>query len=531
MPAPPNRSERLRGTRLGSYEVGSLLGHGGMASVFEGNHVGLNKPVAIKVLHEHIAQSESMQARFLREARLVAALEHPHVVKILDVGVEGDLAYLVMERLQGEDMAAYLRREKKLPIEAALAVLLPVASALAFAHERGVVHRDLKPANVFLARDRHGELLPKIVDFGLSKLFAADDAPLTDTDVTIGTLEYMSPEQTFGSKRVGPRSDQYSLAAIAYEAVTGHLPFERKDTKDLLDAIRYAPVLLPSALEPSLPSTVDDAIGRALSREQDERFDDVRALAAALLPLADSGTARTWEKDFGKPAHEKHPTSADASDHDLDTLVGVPPPAPKLPCDPGTSTFHIKGTAYRGVVRLIERRVHDGLAGLDEELGDPRIGRFIRQPFLAASRYDILPMLPIHVGIARILGKSLETIAIDQGIAQARHDARYVYRRLFEEMTFETLPTYLARFGGQYYESGECTVELLGPGHALLRRRRVPAYVLPWLLPIHAAYAEEVVRLRGGRAVESKSREPLAAPTHKGVSVVDFDVDLLWRTS
>ena len=138
-------------------------------------------------------------------------------------------------------------------------------------------------------------------------------------------------------------------------------------------------------------------------------------------------------------------------------------------------------------------------------------------------------MLPINVSIARILGQTLENVAADQGIAQARYDARYVYRRVFEEMRFETLPVYLARFGGQYYEAGEFTAELLGTRHILMRRRRVPAYVLPWLLPIHAAYAEEVIRLKGGRAVESKGREPVVGPTKKGVTVVDFDVDLFWR--
>jgi tRNA A-37 threonylcarbamoyl transferase component Bud32 len=529
MPAPPTRSELLKGARLGSYEVGKLIGHGGMASVFEGSHVALTKPVAIKVLHEHVAQSEAMRARFLREARLAATLEHPHVVNILDVGVQGDIAYIVMERLHGEDMAAYLRRAKKLSVEGALTVLLPVASALAFAHERGIVHRDLKPANVFLAKDRHGELLPKIVDFGLSKLFVADDAPLTDTDMVIGTLEYMAPEQTFGSRRVGPAADQYSLAAIFYEAVTGHLPFERKDTKDLLDAIRYAPILLPSALEPTLPSALDDALARGLAREPEERFADMRELASTLLPLADARTMRIWNKDFGGRPVPKADAPADATEPDMDTLVGVPPPAPPLPCEPGTSTFHIKGIAYRGVVRLVEGRVDKGLLGLDEELANPALGRFIRQPFLAASRYDVLPMLPINVAIARILGKQLETLAIEQGIAQARFDARYVYRRLFDEMTFETLPAYLGRYGAQYYEAGECSAELVAPGHVLVHRKRVPAYVLPWLLPIHASYAEEVIRLKGARAVHAKGRAPIEAPTHKGVAVVDLDVDITWR--
>src|SRR5277367_1860621 len=141
-----------------------------------------------------MGQSEAMRARFVREAQLAATLSHPHVVNILDVGVDGENAFLVMERLNGEDLAAHLRRVKKESIEAALAVFMPVASALAFAHERGSVHRDLKPANIFLARDRHGEILPKIVDFGLSKLLTEEGAPvLTDSDAVMGTLEYMAP--------------------------------------------------------------------------------------------------------------------------------------------------------------------------------------------------------------------------------------------------------------------------------------------------------------------------------------------------
>ena len=370
MPAPP-RSDLLKGTRLGAYEVGSLIGHGGMASVFEGSHVALTKPVAIKVLHEHLAQSEAMRARFVREARLAATLEHPHVVNILDVGVQGDIAYIVMERLQGEDMAAHLRKARKPSVEAALQlVLMPVASALQFAHERAIVHRDLKPANIFLARDRHGEVLPKIVDFGLSKLFVEGDSLLTDADMVIGTLEYMAPEQTFGSKRVGPRSDQYALAAILYEALTGHLPFERRDTRDLLDAIRYAPVLLPSAMEPTLPSQLDDAVAKALSREPEERYDDVRDFASALLPLADSKTIRLWEKDFGVPPPPRSGAGTDQTEPDMDTWIGVPPPAPPLPCEPGMSTFHIKGIAYRGVVKLVESRVK-GPAGARRGAGEP----------------------------------------------------------------------------------------------------------------------------------------------------------------
>jgi serine/threonine protein kinase len=531
MPTPPTRSELLRGTRLGNYEVGALIGHGGMGSVFEGSHVALGKAVALKVLHEHIAQSEAMRARFVREAQLAATLSHPHVVNIHDVGVDGENAYLVMERLNGEDLAAHLRRVKKEAIEAALAVFMPVASALAFAHERGIVHRDLKPANIFLARDRHGEILPKIVDFGLSKLLTAEDAPaLTESDAVIGTLEYMAPEQTYGTARAGPLSDQYSLAAILYEMVTGHLPFHRSDTRELLEAIRYAPVVVPSALEPLLPSGFDDAVVRALSREPDERFPDVKAFARALLRFADAPTASVWERDFGEPAAEDDATLRTSMDDLLvsDTIVGVPPPAPKLPCDPGSSTFHIKGIAYRSVVLLVERKLPGGLDTLDEELADAATSTFVRQPFLAASRYDILPMLPVNVAIARVLGKSLDVIAEAQGVAQARYDVRHVYRRPFEEMTFDTLPAFLVRFAIQYYEAGELTAEAAAPGHIVVHRRRLPAYVLPWLSAIQVAYAEELVRLKGGRSVTATPRAPVEAATRKGVAVVDLDVDLRW---
>jgi hypothetical protein len=407
---------------------------------------------------------------------------------------------------------------------------MPVASALAFAHEHGIVHRDLKPANIFLARDRHGEIHPKIVDFGLSKLVVAGEGAeaLTESNAVIGTLEYMAPEQTFGIARVGPASDQYSLGAVLYEMVTGSLPFHRTDARALLEAIRYAPVVVPSALEPLLPSGFDDAVVRALSREPEDRFPDVRAFARSLLRFADAPTASVWGRDFGEATTEDDPTLRHSDTMAADTIVGIPPPAPALPCAPGASTFHVKGIAYRGVVRFVERKVTGGLATLDEELADAALSAFVRQPFLAASRYDVLPMLPVNVGIARVLGKSLEVIAEAQGIAQARYDARHVYRRPFDEMTLEALPAFLVRFAVQYFEAGELVADAAGPGHVVLHRRRLPAYALPWLSAIQVAYVEELVRLKGGRSVTATPRPTVDAGTRKGIALVDLDVDVRW---
>lgn len=527
------RSELLKGVRLGPYEIGALIGHGATASVFEGTHTGLGKRVALKVLHEHLTADEEMRARFVREGRVAARLDHPNVVGILDVGVEGDVAYLVMERLVGHDSAAHFREVGRLPVNEALAIVLPVASALAFAHDRGVVHRDLKPANVFLARDRHGDAQPKIVDFGLSKMLTqtSETAPLTAHDTVIGTLQYMAPEQTFGTKHAGAKADQYALAAILYEALTGHAPFEDESFYALLEKVRHAPLVPPSALVPGIPPELDAAVVRALAREPEDRFPSVRAFARALLPMVDARTAATWERDFdaerdsssempvaestGKPAHPS-PTQTSA--------VRI---STQLPCPPGTSPFHIKGIAYRGVVQLVERRL-GGLTELEHELEDERIVPFARQPFLAASWYDILPMMPINVAIARLLGKPLDVLGREQGAQQARYDVEHVYKRLFDAMTFDNVPTLLARFGRQYYDFGECTGEQVSPGHVVITRQGLPEMLLRWFAPMHAAYAEQILRMKGATFVEAIPQPAHQSGARGGVPLVDLATDIFW---
>jgi serine/threonine protein kinase len=209
------RSEQLRGTRLGGYEIVRLIGHGATASVFEATHVALGRHVAIKVLHEHLASDEQVQKRFVREGRIVARLRHPNTLSVLDVGVESGLPYLVMELLGGSDLRSLLADIHMLSVEHALEFLLPIASALAQAHDVDVLHRDLKPANIFLSRDLRGDVVPKLVDFGLSKIMAGEPTTsLTAAEVVAGTVLYMAPEQTLGVKHCSPASDQYSLAAI-----------------------------------------------------------------------------------------------------------------------------------------------------------------------------------------------------------------------------------------------------------------------------------------------------------------------------
>jgi serine/threonine protein kinase len=526
------RSDLLKGVRLGPYQVGPLIGHGATASVFEGTHTGLGKRVAIKVMHEHLTSDEEMRARFVREGRVAARLDHPNVVGILDVGVEGDVAYLVMERLTGQDGAQFLRDRKRVSIAEALDVVLPVAAALAFAHDQGIVHRDLKPANVFLSRDHHGDVQPKIVDFGLSKLMTTmvETAPLTAHDTVIGTLQYMSPEQTFGTKRAGAKADQYALGAILYEAVTGQPPFEDESFYALLEKVRHAPLPPPSRRLPGLPEAFDEVVMRALARDPDERYPDVRALARALVPMADPRTAVRWERDFSATPSTPVaiPPSVREPDAAPSTQSSAVRPLTRLPFPPGTSPFHIKGIAYRGVMRLVERRVPGGLEALGRELDDERILPFLRQPFLASSWCDLLPMLPINVALARLLEKPVEVLGREQGAEQARYDVEQVYRRLFEAMTFDNVAVILARFERQYYDFGDGIGELIAPGHIVMRRLGAPEFVLPWFAPMHAAYAEQILRMKGATFVESTVSPPIPAGTRESLAVVDLDTHLLW---
>ena len=196
------------GTTFDRYEIVRVLGQGAMGAVYEAKHVDLQKRVALKTLHPELAKSPESRARFLREGQTASKLRHPNVVDISDVGINGRIPYLVMEYLEGNDLAALIERERVLSVDRTVTLLLPVLAAVSAAHHEGIVHRDLKPENIFLARSRHGHLQPKLLDFGISKVTATTASPaLTGTGALLGTPYYMSPEQAMGGKNVDARSD------------------------------------------------------------------------------------------------------------------------------------------------------------------------------------------------------------------------------------------------------------------------------------------------------------------------------------
>ena len=274
------------GARLGSFEILELLGQGGMGAVYRAYDRKLARDVAIKVLKDDVALDRTRLERFQREARAASALNHPNIVTIHAIEeLEGTL-YLVMELVQGRTLRE-LMSEGRMNPSRALELMVQIAGGLAKAHDAGIVHRDVKPENLMVTDDG----LIKIVDFGLAKLAHVPEARdeealtadrnLTNSGVVVGTLSYMSPEQVAG-RPVDARSDQFALGTILYEMVSGEHPFRRDSPLETLSAIvevRAAPL---AQLQPDLPSGLYAAVERALSKEPELRYPDLRELKAEL---------------------------------------------------------------------------------------------------------------------------------------------------------------------------------------------------------------------------------------------------------
>jgi serine/threonine-protein kinase len=305
-------SQRDAPSRFGPYRVIRLVGSGGMGSVYEAEDTGLGHRVALKLLHPHVSRRAGATKRFLREGRAAARVQHPHVVQILSLGVEGDAPYLAMELLDGDDLSQAIERRGRLPLEEALEVLLPVVAAVAAAHDAGVIHRDLKPSNVCFRRGPGARIWPKVVDFGVSKVIADDQVEGTITDGIVGTAAYMAPEQARTATHASFASDQYSLGVILYQCVTGALPFAGRGVMEIFESMMTAPVAPPSARTPGLPAALDEAVLRAMSRDPAARFPSVRAFGAALLGMAREGTRAAMASEFGEEGGWREATPTDA---------------------------------------------------------------------------------------------------------------------------------------------------------------------------------------------------------------------------
>jgi eukaryotic-like serine/threonine-protein kinase len=311
------------GTMLGRYEIKRLLGQGGMGRVYEAEHRELKKRVAIKALLPALAASEDARQRFLREGEAASRIRHPHVVDVTDVGSEGSVIFLVMEYLEGEDLSHLIERQGFLPPVQSVEILLPVAAAIATAHDQGVIHRDLKPENIFLARTAVGGIQPKVLDFGISKVLGGSRTQaLTGTAATMGTLNYLPPESLNAARDADARSDQYGLGVILYECVTGQRAFDEPTFYQVLKKIAEGQFAPPCAVRPELPRRLESVILRAMSLEPAQRFESVRHFGAALLEFASDAARAFWASSFAAAAAPFPASSAAATQ--VDVGDGIP---------------------------------------------------------------------------------------------------------------------------------------------------------------------------------------------------------------
>ena len=253
------------GVQVGPYRVVEQVGRGGMATVFKAYQPALERMVALKVLPEVLAEDPQFRERFRREAVAIAKLRHPSILAVFDHGEFEDQLYIVTEFVEGGTFASELG--KPLGVERTVQVLESIASALDYAHRQGVLHRDVKPSNILLSKEGSAIL----GDFGLARMMAPTGDRLTRIDMVVGTPEYMSPEQCAG-KDAGPASDQYSLGVVAFEALTGHVPYEAETPAAVMLEQIQSPLPAPRAVNPQLSEGIEQALTRALAKDPAKRF-------------------------------------------------------------------------------------------------------------------------------------------------------------------------------------------------------------------------------------------------------------------
>ncbi|MDO9017422.1 MAG: serine/threonine-protein kinase [Deltaproteobacteria bacterium] len=320
------------GTLFGRYQIVQLIGAGGMGAVYEALHVELNKRVAVKILAPSVARIATWRTRFLREGQTAASIHHPNVTEVFDVGEQDGMLYLVMEFMEGEDLAALLLREGALTVKRAVDLLLPVCAALSVAHEQGIVHRDLKPENIFLATSRHGGLVPKLLDFGISKTPTVEPR-ITTADSLIGTPNYMSPEAA-GGNDVDARSDQYAFGVLLYECTTGKRPYDGDQLYPLLLSIVHGEALPPRAVRPDLPEAFAEVITRSMALDPAARFSAMDDLGRALLPFASRTAQGLWHPVFGDESTAPLAASMLPVEPRYDVVTQPDIPAPFAQLDP-----------------------------------------------------------------------------------------------------------------------------------------------------------------------------------------------------
>src|SRR6266700_5383603 len=284
------------------YKLQDPIGRGGMATIYRGQDLRMDRVVAIKVLREVYSTDPKFVTRFQREAKAASALQHPNIVQVYDYGQTNGNYFIVMELVEGTDLRRYLRSRGVLDIDRAVIIAHDVALSLGAAHRRGIVHRDVKPQNILVGRD--GSI--KLTDFGIASVYKDINAErLTTTGMTLGTVQYYAPEQAQG-EIVNPAADVYALGIVMYEMLTGRTPFDGDSPVAVaMQHIQDAPIP-PSQFNPTIPATLEEVILHCLEKMPETRFRDGSELARALeavgeamlgktVPIPDSATSYQFQ--------------------------------------------------------------------------------------------------------------------------------------------------------------------------------------------------------------------------------------------
>ena len=373
-PDPPTEPRAMVGRVFNErYRIERKLAAGSMGVVYEGEQISLGRRVAVKVLAPDRARSDVFRDRFLREARAVAQISHPNIVEILDVGRSdhGQL-YMVMEYLEGLDLRHLLHREKQMPWWRARPILVQLASALAAVHGANMIHRDVKPSNCFLTGPTGRETV-KLIDFGVIKYGDAkmESRALTQADDVVGTGVYMSPEQCKGEP-ASVKTDVYSLGVVAYQMVTGKLPFFGRDIFDIMAAHQNMEPPPPRAIVRDLSEAIEQLILKAIAKDPGQRFASMtefeQALRATSQPLPIGGD----DDEFGEDA----PTLVRE-----DALGREAVTAPKLPKAPATPIVNLPQTKETPPPSPPSPPAHDSSAGVPHVVQSPMVTA--RNPVMA----------------------------------------------------------------------------------------------------------------------------------------------------
>jgi tRNA A-37 threonylcarbamoyl transferase component Bud32 len=268
------------GENVGPYCIITQLGSGGMATVYKAYHAALDRYIAIKVMHQALKQDPNFLGRFQREAKIVARLEHPHIVPVYDFSEHEGQPYLVMRFVEGETLKSHMQAGK-LTLTQVMDIMRPVCQALDYAHNQGVLHRDIKPSNILIT-PQNGVFL---TDFGLAKIAQTGESTLSQ-DMMVGTPQYISPEQAQGRSDLDARTDIYSLGVVLYELLVGRVPFQADTPYATVHDHIFTPLPMPRSLNPALPEPFERVLLKALTKERDDRYTSVSDFLAALEKAA-----------------------------------------------------------------------------------------------------------------------------------------------------------------------------------------------------------------------------------------------------